>query len=73
MKRISYAIVLAICGLAAISSLAQPPGGGRGPGGPGGSPLEHMAQLFDLADANRDGMLTKAELQAAMVLPCFKG
>ncbi|QDV24679.1 EF-hand domain-containing protein [Aureliella helgolandensis] len=69
MQRTSYAIALTICGLAASTTMAQPPGGGRGlggPGGPGGSPLEHMAQLFELADANKDGMLTKAELQSAM-------
>ncbi|TWU54361.1 hypothetical protein Poly51_30780 [Rubripirellula tenax] len=50
---------------------AQPPGRGGppgqgGPGGRGGSPLEMMSQLFDQADANRDGSLTKAELQSAM-------
>ena len=66
MKRILYAMSLTISSLAASTSMAQPPGGGRGPGGPGGSPLEHMAQLFDLADVNRDGVLTKAELQLAM-------
>lgn len=66
MKRTSYGIALAICGLAASTTMAQPPGGGRGPGGPGGSPLERMTKLFDLADADKDGMLTKAELQAAI-------
>ncbi|TWU23258.1 hypothetical protein Pla52o_27940 [Novipirellula galeiformis] len=47
--------------------MAQPPGGGRGPGG--GSPLERMSQIFDMADANGDGQLSKAELTAAMNTP----
>ncbi len=43
---------------------AQPPGGGRGPGG--GSPLEMIGHVFDMADANRDGQVSKAELTAVL-------
>ncbi len=74
MKRTLPITAFVACLALASSSMAQPPGGGRGaggqgqrgPGGPGGSPLEHMVEMFDLADANQDGMLTKAELQAAI-------
>jgi hypothetical protein len=39
--------------------LAQPPGRG-------GPPAEMILQLFQLADANRDGSVTRAELTTAM-------
>ncbi|WP_442508433.1 EF-hand domain-containing protein [Novipirellula sp. SH528] len=61
---------LAIFALIAWSNVAnaQPPGRGGPPGfgGPGGSPIEMMSQMFDQADANRDGCLTKQELYLAM-------
>ncbi len=51
-----------------VVATAQPPGGGppggRGPGG--GNPLEMLGRLFDMADANGDGQLTKTELTVAM-------
>jgi len=42
---------------------AQPPGRGGPPGGP---PAEMILQLFQLADANRDGSVTSAELTTTM-------
>lgn len=46
---------------------AQPPGRGGAPGGMrGGPPTEMILQLFQRADANKDGSVTKAELTAAM-------
>ncbi len=41
-------------------------GGPGGRGGPGGSPLEMISKIFDTADANGDGFLTKEELTTAM-------
>ncbi|WP_372719995.1 EF-hand domain-containing protein [Novipirellula sp.] len=61
---------LAIFALIACSNIAtaQPPGRGGPPGfgGPGGSPIEMISQIFDQADANRDGCLSKQELYLAM-------
>ncbi|QEG40914.1 hypothetical protein UC8_29320 [Roseimaritima ulvae] len=62
-RPLAITILAIAAALPAIAS-AQPPGGGRGPGG--GSPLEMISQSFDMADANRDGQLTKAELTAAI-------
>tara|TARA_R110002073_G_scaffold333393_2_gene520883 strand:- start:3927 stop:4478 length:552 start_codon:yes stop_codon:yes gene_type:complete len=60
----------AIFALIACSNvaMAQPPGRGGPPGfgGPGGSPIEMISQIFDQADANRDGCLSKQELYLAM-------
>ncbi len=61
---------LAIFALIACSNVAtaQPPGRGGPPGfgGPGGSPIQMISQIFDQADANRDGCLSKQELYVAM-------
>ena len=43
---------------------AQPPGRGGPPGG--GPPREMVIQLFTQADANSDGVVTKAELNAVL-------
>ncbi len=43
---------------------AQPPGGRGGP--PGSPPTEMILQIFQQADANNDGSVTKAELAVAM-------
>ncbi|QDV70713.1 hypothetical protein Poly24_44390 [Rosistilla carotiformis] len=53
--------LLAISGILTMATTvsAQPPGRG-------GSPLEMISQLFDHADTNRDGSLTKQELSVAM-------
>ena len=45
---------------------AQPPGRGGPPGGPqggprGGPPTEMILQLFQQADTNEDGSVTRAE------------
>lgn len=59
---------------------AQPPGGGRGPGGGfggrgggpgqggpgGGSPVEMLNQMFDTMDANQDGQLSRSEVASAI-------
>ena len=54
-------------GIAACPSFlfAQPPGRG-GPPGMQGPPTEMIIQLFTQADANRDGVVTKAELSTAL-------
>lgn len=48
--------------------MAQPPGRGGGPGGMrgGGPPTDMIIQVFTQADANSDGMVTKAELTAVL-------
>ncbi|MDA8745509.1 EF-hand domain-containing protein [Rubripirellula amarantea] len=65
-----YLPLFVVCGLLATPVLvsAQPPGRGGPPGagGRGGSPLEMISELFDRADTDQDGQLTKTELQAAM-------
>ncbi|QDT03993.1 hypothetical protein K227x_23790 [Rubripirellula lacrimiformis] len=49
---------------------AQPPGRGGPPAGMrGGPPPEMILQLFQQADANNDGSVTRAELTAAMQNP----
>ncbi|QDS90194.1 hypothetical protein EC9_44010 [Rosistilla ulvae] len=57
--------LIAISGILTFASTvsAQPPGRG---GPPGGSPVEMIGQLFDRADTNRDGSVTKQELSVAM-------
>ncbi|MGB7329030.1 MAG: EF-hand domain-containing protein, partial [Rubripirellula sp.] len=45
---------------------AQPPGRGGSQQGRGGPPTEMIIQLFTQADVNNDGVVTKAELTAAM-------
>lgn len=66
----SYSLALGIAGCLAVGNLAlaQSPNGDRGPRGRdgGGSPLERMMQLFDRADADQDGNLTKEELKTAI-------
>ncbi len=64
MKRPLALSLVAISVSLPYIATAQPPGGGRGPGG--GSPLEMIGHVFDMADANRDGQVTKAELAAVM-------
>ena len=84
MKRPLQTLAFAACISVAATSMAQPPGGGRGgpgggrpgghgghgaPGGPGpqgGGPMQHLLDTFSDIDTNNDGMLSKAELQAAM-------
>ncbi|TWU48093.1 EF-hand domain-containing protein [Rubripirellula reticaptiva] len=74
MNRTFQSIVIAF-GIALIPNLmfpgvlsAQPPGRGGPPGmnGRGGPPMEMIIQLFEQADANRDGSVTKAELTAVL-------
>ncbi|WP_417735778.1 EF-hand domain-containing protein [Rosistilla oblonga] len=57
--------LIAISGILTYASTvsAQPPGRG---GPPGGSPMEMISQLFDRADTNRDGSVTKQELSVVM-------
>ena len=73
MKRTLQTLAFAACISVAATSMAQPSGGGRGgqgaPGGPGaqsGGPIQHLLDTFSDIDTNNDGMLSRAELQAAM-------
>ena len=75
MQRRHTLAIIAMLLAAPSISLAQPPGGGRGPGpggpgpggrGPGGSPLDMLERMFDQIDADMDGSITKAELKVAM-------
>lgn len=63
-------IQCAICsGIVMVPSLlfAQPPGRGGPQGGRrGGPPTEMILQLFQRADTNNDGSVTRAELTTAM-------
>ena len=74
MKHALKTMAFAACITAAATSMAQPPGGGRGgpggqgggPGGQGGGPMQHLLDTFSDVDTDKDGKLSKAELQAAM-------
>ncbi|MCG6158014.1 EF-hand domain-containing protein [Rubinisphaera margarita] len=67
LRRSVQCVVLS--GIIAVPAVlaAQPPGRGRPPGGPQGAPPPEMIfRLFQQADADRDGSVTKAELTAAL-------
>ena len=74
MQRSLASSVFAIVLVSPLCVVAQPPGGGRGhgAGGPGGggpgggSPMEMLSQMFDSADSDGDGLLSKEEVTAAM-------
>lgn len=70
MKRTLQTSVLAsaLCGLVLSTSavMAQPQRGGRGGRQPMQAPAEHMMRMFDEADTDQDGTLTREEFQAAI-------
>ncbi|MFK7736116.1 MAG: EF-hand domain-containing protein [Pirellulaceae bacterium] len=70
MKKVSIFSSAALAMMIAGTAMAQPggfrPGGQQGRGQRMGSPQEMISQLFDAADKDGDGKVTKQELTAAM-------